>query len=262
MLFGILIGAVVVVAAVELLARRGAARRLALPAAWLLAIGIVGWNLWGEIAAANASNTMADAFRSVLPTPPDWIDRATGTRPHDVHRPVARRLERILVARVLEPVAHLCLVGRRVGAWAGLVTTPNFRDTTGHARARSCRSTTSSPGRASTRSACSSNSPSAGSACTGFAIPIRLADAQGGITPDGWMESSAWYYHFAPRRPRPGVASVSISRAAACGSFAPSHITIRASRLRIDENGQPAAGPSPCRPPRHDPLESLRDARW
>ena len=60
--------------------------------------------------------------------------------------------------------------------------------------------------------------------------------------PDGWMQSGAWYYHFSPRGPRAGIASVSLSRAAACGSFAPSHITIKASRLRIDVNGQPAAG--------------------
>jgi hypothetical protein len=35
---------------------------------------------------------------------------------------------------------------------------------------------------------------------------------------------------------------VSLSRAAACGSYGPSPIVVRVSRVRIDENGQPAAG--------------------
>ena len=62
----------------ELARRRVSLRRLALPAGVLLAVAVVGWNLTGEIAAGNASNSMSDALRGVLPTPPDWIDRATG----------------------------------------------------------------------------------------------------------------------------------------------------------------------------------------
>ena len=43
-----------------------------------MAVAIIGWNLTGEIAAGNASNSFSDSMRGVLPTPPDWIDRVTG----------------------------------------------------------------------------------------------------------------------------------------------------------------------------------------
>jgi len=241
LLFAILIGSFAIVVVVELLARRGAARRLALPAAWLLAIAVVGWNLWGEIAAANASNTMAVAFRSVLPTPPDWIDRATGK-------------------------AHTMFIGQSLGGsnafwsvefwnqsityvWSvdasapgpGIVTTPNYKDTSGTLiPPLPIKYVVAGPGVDPVGVLV--ERPVGGLRLYRVPLPIRLADAQGGITPDGWMGSSAWYLHFAPHGPQPGIASVSISRTAACGSFAPSHITIRASRLRIDAEGQPIAG--------------------
>src|SRR5207302_9240935 len=72
--------------------------------------------------------------------------------------------------------------------------------------------------------------------------PVRIADAEGGITPDGWMSTSAWYYHFAPTGPVRGEAVVTLSRTAACGDVPPSRITIRVSQLRINEDGQPVAG--------------------
>ncbi len=75
--------------------------------------------------------------------------------------------------------------------------------------------------------------------------PIRMADAYGGLSTDGanWMTTSSFYYHFATSGPQPGVASVSLSRAAACGGAPPSHMTVRLSSLRIDPtNGQPAPG--------------------
>jgi hypothetical protein len=76
--------------------------------------------------------------------------------------------------------------------------------------------------------------------------PIRLVDAYAGISTDGanWMESSAWYYRFNPGgHPQHGVATVTLSRAAACGGFAPSHITIKLSSLRVtpEPQAQPVA---------------------
>jgi hypothetical protein len=56
------------------------------------------------------------------------------------------------------------------------------------------------------------------------------------------MSTYAFYYRFAPPGARPGTMTVRLSRAAACGSFAPSPITIRLSRLRIDVHRQPTGG--------------------
>ena len=46
----------------------------------------IAWNLTGEISAANQAVAPAKFQRSLLPTPPDWIDRADGPRAHDVLR--------------------------------------------------------------------------------------------------------------------------------------------------------------------------------
>ncbi len=73
--------------------------------------------------------------------------------------------------------------------------------------------------------------------------PIRIADAEGGISTDAaWMSTASWYYHFAPTGRKPGYATVSLSRAAACGGYPPSHMTITLSSLRINAGEQPVAG--------------------
>jgi hypothetical protein len=72
--------------------------------------------------------------------------------------------------------------------------------------------------------------------------PIRIADAVGNISTDGanWMGASAFYYRFSSAGPQRGVAVVTLSRAAACGGYAPSPITVRLASMRIGSNGQPA----------------------
>jgi hypothetical protein len=88
--------------------------------------------------------------------------------------------------------------------------------------------------------------------------PIRIKDAEGGVSTDAsWMSTAAWYYRFTSAGTKPGYATVSLSRAAACGVNPPSRITIRLSSLRINRDGQPVPKrllatrrltlrPSPC----------------
>ena len=72
--------------------------------------------------------------------------------------------------------------------------------------------------------------------------PIRLGDAEGGVSIDAdWMSTASWYYRFTSAGTAAGTATVSLSRGAACGTFKPSHLTIRLSSLRIDSDGQPVA---------------------
>ncbi|MEA2483390.1 MAG: hypothetical protein QOC55_1337, partial [Thermoleophilaceae bacterium] len=78
LLFGILAGAVALMLLRDVVRRRAVMQRLALPVGVLLAVAVVAWNLTGEIAAGNASNSFSDSLRGVLPTPPDWVDRVTG----------------------------------------------------------------------------------------------------------------------------------------------------------------------------------------
>src|SRR5581483_9858495 len=73
--------------------------------------------------------------------------------------------------------------------------------------------------------------------------PIRLRETTSGLSPDAsWMSTSAVYVRFGSKGARPGVATVSLSRAAACGGYPASPITIRVSRLVINGSRQPAPG--------------------
>jgi hypothetical protein len=74
--------------------------------------------------------------------------------------------------------------------------------------------------------------------------PIRIADAEGLVSPDAaWMSTNAWYYRFTSAGTEPGFAVVSLSRAAACGDYRPSRITIKLSRLKLTKppDSQPVA---------------------
>jgi hypothetical protein len=75
--------------------------------------------------------------------------------------------------------------------------------------------------------------------------PIRIADAEGLLSPDAdWMSTNAWYYRFTSAGTKPGFAVVTLSRAAACGDYKPSRITIKLSRLKLTKapDSQPVAG--------------------
>jgi hypothetical protein len=73
--------------------------------------------------------------------------------------------------------------------------------------------------------------------------PIRLEATTSGLSPDAdWMSTAASYVRFGPAAARRGTATVSLSRAAACGGYAPSPITVKVSRLRINASRQPDAG--------------------
>ncbi len=235
LLFGILIGSVLLA-----LARRPL-RRVATPVAALLAVAVVGWNLTGEIAAADASNSFAHDFRGTLPTPPNWIDNATG-RARTMF--IGQSLQGSNAFWSLEFWNQSITDVWSVDATApgpGPVTTPNFLSTTGALDPQLPLSyVVATPGVDPVGSLV--EAPVGGLRLYHVPHPIRLSAATGGISPDGWMTTGAWTYRFAPNGPRRGTASVSLSRAAACGSFAPSRITIRVTRLRIDSDGQPIGG--------------------
>jgi hypothetical protein len=234
LLFGILIGLV----AYALVRRR--LRTAGVVIAGVLAVLVVAWNVTGEIEAANGSNDFSRSFRGVLPTPPDWIDRATG------------RSGAIFIGEALagsnafwslefwnQSIAEVWSVDASAPG-PGPTRTPNFFDTTG-AVAPQLSIDWVVAGRG-VDPVGRLTETAGGLRLFHVPHPIRLADAEGGITPDGWMSTSAWYYRFAPHSPRHGTAVVTLSRTAACGDVPSSRITIRVSGLRIDADGQPVAG--------------------
>jgi len=235
LLFGILIG-IVVFALV-----RDRLRRAGVVIAGLLAVGVLAWNVTGEIAAANSSNDFSKSFRGVLPTPPDWIDRATG------------RARTLFIGEALagsNAFWSLEFWNQSIGdVWSvdasapgpGPTVTPNYADLSGRLDPQLPLDwVVASPGVDPVGRL--AEPPVGGLRLLHVTRPVRIAAAEGGITPDGWMSTSAWYYHFAPTGPERGHAVVTLSRTAACGDLPSSRITIRMSQLEINGDGQPSAG--------------------
>ena len=242
LVFGILIGSVVVVLLQVYGGRSRFVKRLAVPGTIVLAVLVIGWNLWGEIAAANASNTFASAFRSVLPTPPSWVDDATGKSPTMF---IGQSLSGSNAFWSLEfwnqSIQYVWSVdGTAPGP--GPVRTPNYLGTDGAIDPQlPIDWIVAAPG---VDPIGKLEEDVGGLRLYRVAHPITIADAEGGISTDAsWMQSSAWYYRFTSAGTEPGYATVTLSRAAACGNFRPSHITIKLSSLKItpEPQAQPVA---------------------
>jgi hypothetical protein len=201
----------------------------------------VAWNLTGEIVAADASNSFAKAQRSVLPTPPDWIDRATGR---------ARTLY-IGDSFDADPTTFWSVEfwNRSIkDVWSddgtapppGRVFTPNFIDTDGVVSYQ----LPVDWGVATPGIDLGGRLVEVVSSLKLYRLahPIRVVDEQVGVGEGSWIGRSAWYVRFGPKGSPPGVATVTLSRRAACGDVPPALITIRVSRLALDKNDQPIAG--------------------
>jgi hypothetical protein len=241
LLYGILIGSVVMLAATDLLVRRRRFPQLALPATALLAVLVIGWCLWGEAAAASASNRFSKGFRSVLPTPPDWIDKSTGG-----HRSmfIGQSLQGSNAFWSLEFWNQTMQDVWSVDATApgpGPTVTPDFADTTGVIRPQPPVDwVVATPGIDPLGTLVA---PVGGLRLFRVPHPIRLDATTAGLSPDAsWMSTAATYVRFGVRSEVPGTASVTLSRTAACGTFVSSPVTIRITRLRINAQGQPSAG--------------------
>lgn len=241
LLFGILAGSIVVVLVRGLLHHRGFLRTVAVPGGALLAVAIVGWNLWGEIAAANASNSFSQTFVSI-PLPRDWIDRATGDEDTMfIGQSLATSNEFWSIEFWNRSLQYIWSVdGTAPGP--GPVRTPNYLGTNGAVDPQiPVDWVVAAPG---VDPLGTLTETAGGLRLYRVPHPIRIKDAEGNISTDAnWMSTSAWYYRFTSAGTEPGYATVTLSRAAACGAFAPSHITIRLSSLRItpEPNAQPVA---------------------
>ena len=243
LLFGVLAFTVAAGIASEALRRRPGARGFRLGALGLAgAVGalVFAWNLTGEIAAANASNSIAKTFRSTLPTPPDWIDRDTG------------RARTLFIGKSLQGSNAFWSIefwNQSIGdVWSvdatvpppGPGVTPDFTSTDGRVSPQiPDRYAVSTPGVDMVGTRIDS---AGGLQLYRLARPIRILDSEIGVTPDGWMSTSAVYQRFGGPNARRGVAVVSLSRSAACGNVPPSHIVVRVSTVRINQDRQPAAG--------------------
>jgi hypothetical protein len=243
LLFGILAGTAAALALRELACRRGFGRSLIVPAGAVVATLVIGWNLWGEIAAANASNSFSRTFVS-LPQPPNWIDNETGEAPTMfIGQSLGGSNEFWSLEFWNQSLQWIWSVDASAPG-PGRTITPNYLDTTGAVDPQiPVNWVVAAPGvdpvgrRVET---------AGGLRLYRVTRPIRIRDAYGGLTNDGsnWMSTSSWYYHFAPTGSTRGTLTVRLSRAAACGTAPPSRITLRLSSIKISApstDGQPTS---------------------
>jgi hypothetical protein len=217
--------------------------RAAAIAAIVVGALVVGWNLTGEISAADQAVSPGKAQRSLIPSPPDWIDETNG------------RAQSFFIGKSLQNSNAFWTTefwNQSIGqVWSvdasapppGPTRTPNFLGTDGALDPQLpvnwvvAQSDLPIRGRVVQRAG--------GLVLYRVPHPIRMVGFVSGITPDGWMAlgTPSHFVRFATH-PVPGTLSIAASRssAAACGNLAPSHFTFRVYRLRIDKNGQPAPG--------------------
>jgi hypothetical protein len=241
LVYSILAGSVVAILLRDHSARLGLSK-LAVPAGLLLAVAVIGWNLWGEIASAQSSRAAADAQRGVLPTPPDWIDNTTGKeRTMFIGQSLGGSNAFWSLEFWNQSIQDVWSVDASAPG-PGPTTTPNYLDTTGAVDPQLPLDwIVAAPG---VNPVGRLAAPVGGLRLYKVPHPIRIADAYGGLSTDAnWMSTSAWYYRFTSAGTEPGFATVTFSRAAACGGYPPSHITITLSSLRItpEPDAQPVA---------------------
>jgi hypothetical protein len=238
LVFAILAGTVIAMLTREALRRRPAAARLAVPAGVLLAAAVIGWNVWGEIAAASASSEFSEAKRGILPTPPSWIDNQTGAAPAFYFGQSMAGSEAFWSLEFWNRSIIEVWSTDATAPGPGPVRTPNFLDTTGALDPQlPVDWVVAGPG---VTPAGRMVEQAGGLRLYRVTHPIRLLEAVGNVSTDAnWMSMSSFYYRFTSGGTRPGTAVVTLSRAAACGGFAPSPITVKVSSIRIDDDGQP-----------------------
>lgn len=205
----------------------------------VLAVGTIAWNLGGELSAASQAVAPAKFQKSLLPDPPDWIDRQTG-RARTMF--IGKDLSNSYAFWSLEFWNQSIQDAWSVDASApppGPTTTPNFLRTDGALDPQLPLDWVIAP---------------PGIAIAGEIVeqagglnlyrvphPIRMASFVSGITLDGWMQEDSRFVRFAPR-PTPGVVTISFNRVGACGEIPDAKFAFRVSQVRIDDDGQPVAG--------------------
>jgi hypothetical protein len=241
LLLGTLVLTAVVLCVREILARRAAALgRWRLPATALvvLLLAAVGaWNVTGQVTAANASNAFAKDFLGPLPKPPDFVDRVTGGERTLF---IGQQLGNSNMFWSLEfwnrSIADVWSTDASAPP-PGPTTTPNIDEpdgTTGPQLPVKWAVTGDDVGVVGR-----TVTTNRGLHVVRVTPPLRIAHEVGGVTPDGWMGDHSWFIQFSGE---PGVATVSLSRSAACGDVPPARLDVRVGDVAINENRQPTLG--------------------
>jgi hypothetical protein len=218
----------------------GVARQVVAALVAATAIAIVAWNITGEVAAANSSNSFAKTIVA-LPSPPDWIDRATGREPTLFVGQGIGNSNAFWSLEFWNQSIHDVWTVDGSSPGLGQTWTPNFGSVDGEVSGpRISNRWSVAPG--SITLAGRPKELAGGLQLYELDQPIRITSFTSNVASDGWMGDHSSFVVFGKPDARAGVVLVTASRLASCGDIAPARLTIRLSRLRIDTNAQPAPG--------------------
>jgi hypothetical protein len=241
---GTLLVSVALLVAPRLLARRP---RASGGVAALAAALVLAWCLTGEITGSNASNGYSRTVLTLIPSPPNWLDRATGNT------------SAVYVGQGVDS-GHAFLVNL-VEFWNRSLKQVWTLDGTdfgpGH---------TITPDLAATNGELFPDPPvqyvvtdsginfvgtpagTFGAADRTWRVyriehPLRTAQSVTGLSADGWSGATAAYNQYETPGHRRGYLTVTLSRFAAYGVPAPpADVTIRLGQLVISDQHEPALG--------------------
>lgn len=231
-LLGLVAGSALAVLAVQL--RPGALYARAGVA--MLAALVLAWNVGGELAASDFSRWFAGLMRDSVPSPLDWVDRATGGADtvllaHQVRN--ANGLHELeFWNRSIETVANVDGVGYP-GPGPVFTATPEARD----------GALLPDPG--ATYAVAESGIEAVGSvvetlgewSVVKLAGPLRLRAVRNGVFSDGWMGRSSSYSQYSSPGRRAGTLTVVASRTGWCGTPVGGLAIVRLGRLAPGPSG-------------------------
>jgi hypothetical protein len=182
------------------------------------AVFVLAWNVTGQLGAADASASTADRFLANFPSPPNWVDEATGGAPTMY---LGQKIDDATAVWLLEfwnrSIKYVwSLDGTAPGP--GATGTPDvgdpegrFLQQRGEVRYVVADAGVEVVGKVVARPTSAAGRPG-NIRLYQIEYPIRLTNAVSGLYADGWMGDKATYSRYATPGSRPGYAVVTLSR--------------------------------------------------
>jgi hypothetical protein len=209
---------------------------------------VVGWNLTGQLAAADGSQRLSNQLLDNFPRPLDWLDRASGGEPVLYLGQKITDANGLWLLEFWNRSLHYVWSLDGTAKGPGPTLSPDLLSRNGRITSvPGIRYVVVDEGIDLVGRRVASEAHKAGGAAKKWILyrikpPLRLEDAQTGIYDDGWTGADSAYSRYSTPGGRPGFAVVTVSRQAWGGPSPPGHVTIRVGPLRLDKSHQPALG--------------------
>ncbi|MGH3133957.1 MAG: hypothetical protein ACRDNY_09515 [Gaiellaceae bacterium] len=227
---------ILIVVALRLL-RRGSHAFAAVAGA--TAVAVFSWTLTAEVYASEGERILSERIARNLPSPYDWVDRATGGESVVVLGQQMRDNTGVWLTEFFNPSVKKIWSLDGTAPGPGAILTPDLAVADG--------TLTPSP---ETEYALTLNGVelqasvvARNGGATLYRVngqPLKLASGITGLDTDGWMGADAAYTRYDVSRDGPGLAFVKLSRERWCPHDKPGKATVRIGPVGIGPDKQPA----------------------